>query len=166
METKLNNNLQVLLEQLEHFITTKTVVGEPIHIGETILVPLVDVSFGVAAGAAAASKVREKKSEKEKNIDGDSDAGAGGLGARITPSAMLVITNGTTQLINIKSQDSLTKLIDMAPGLISNIPGLVSKFTGGSDETPSTAPAKIHKKDQAAPLQDKVDEEKYHQMEK
>lgn len=166
MESKLNNNLQVLLEQLEHFITTKTVVGEPIHIGETILVPLVDVSFGVGAGAAAASKVKERKNDREKNIDGDSDLGAGGLGARITPSAMLVISNGTTQLINIKSQDSLTKLIDMAPGLISNIPGFISKFTGSgeetmggqSEETRTTAP------NQADSLKEKVSEEKYHEL--
>lgn len=136
METKLNNNLEVLLGQLEHFITTKTVVGEPIHIGETILVPLVDVSFGVAAGATAASKLQEKNKEKEKNIDGTSDAGAGGLGARITPSAMLVIQNGTTQLINVKSQDSLTKLIDMVPGIISNFPDVVSKFSANEKKEP------------------------------
>ncbi|MGL5677296.1 MAG: GerW family sporulation protein [Cellulosilyticaceae bacterium] len=137
METKLNNNLEVLLGQLEHFITTKTVVGEPIHIGDTILVPLVDVSFGVAAGATAASKLQEKNKEKEKHIDGTSDAGAGGLGARITPSAMLVIQNGTTQLINVKSQDSLTKLIDMVPGIISNFPDMVSKFSG-ADKKPAS----------------------------
>ncbi|MEG0712611.1 MAG: spore germination protein GerW family protein, partial [Niameybacter sp.] len=96
MESKLNNNLEVLLGQLEHFINTKTVVGEPIHIADTILVPLVDVSFGVGAGAAAATKLQERNKDKEKNIDGNSDKGAGGLGARITPSAMLVIQNGTT----------------------------------------------------------------------
>ncbi|MEF9958528.1 MAG: GerW family sporulation protein [Niameybacter sp.] len=129
MESKLNNNLEVLLGQLEHFINTKTVVGEPIHIADTILVPLVDVSFGVGAGAAAATKLQERNKDKEKNIDGNSDKGAGGLGARITPSAMLVIQNGTTQLINIKAQDSLSKLIDMVPGLVSNLPDMMSKFT-------------------------------------
>lgn len=150
MESKLNNNLEVLLGQLEHFITTKTVVGEPIHIGETILVPLVDVSFGVAAGATAASKMQEKNKEKEKTVDGNSDAGAGGLGAKITPSAMLVIQNGTTQLINVKSQDSLSKLIDMAPGIISNFPDVISKLTPGD---------KKKAKETAA-------EEDYHHLEK
>jgi uncharacterized spore protein YtfJ len=129
MESKLNNNLEVLLGQLEHFITTKTVVGEPIHIGETILLPLVDVSFGVAAGAAAANNVKEKNKGKERSVDGQSDTGAGGLGAKITPSAMLVIQNGTTQLINIKGQDSISKLIDMVPGFVSNFPDVLSKFT-------------------------------------
>lgn len=129
MESKLNNNLEVLLGQLEHFITTKTVVGQPIHIGETILVPLVDVSFGVAAGATASSKLKEKNKDKERHVDGESDSGAGGLGAKITPSAMLVIQNGTTQLINVKSQDSLSKIIDMAPGIVANFPDVINKFT-------------------------------------
>lgn len=142
MESKLNNNLEVLLSQLEHFITTKTVVGQPIHIGDTILVPLVDVSFGVAAGATAASKLKEKNKDKEKQVDGESDAGAGGLGAKITPSAMLVIQNGTTQLINVKSQDSLSKLIDMAPGLVANFPEMINKFAAGVKKPEATKETK------------------------
>ena len=72
------------------------------------------------------SAIRKKK----KKVDGGSGAGAGGLGAKVTPSAMLVIQNGTTQLINIRNQDSVTKLIDMIPGLIAKVPDLVAKFTG------------------------------------
>lgn len=130
MDDKINQSFDSLISKLEAFITTKTVVGEPIHIDNTILVPLVDVSFGVAAGGAASTKFTERNKEKERRVDGGSDAGAGGLGAKITPSAMLVIQNGTTQLINIKGQDSITKLIDMIPGLLSKVPDLMAKFTG------------------------------------
>ena len=98
MGEKLQTNLEVLLEQLENFLTTKTVVGEPIHIDNTILVPLVDVSFGVGAGAASLSNMKNKNKADEKVVDGMSDTGAGGLGAKITPTAVLVIQNGTTQL--------------------------------------------------------------------
>lgn len=121
MGEKLKNNLEVLLEQLENFLTTKTVVGEPIHIDNTILVPLVDVSFGVGAGAAAIPNKVSKSKNNETSSDGITDTGGGGLGAKITPSAVLVIQNGTTQLINIKKQDSVSKLIDMVPGLVSKV---------------------------------------------
>ncbi len=47
--------------------------------------------------------------------------GVGGLGAKITPSSVLVIQDGSVQLINIKNQDSLSKLIDMVPGLVSKL---------------------------------------------
>lgn len=129
MDQKLNQNFESLVGKLENFITTKTVVGEPIHIDQTILVPLVDVSFGVAAGNTVSSKFTERNKEREKRVDGETDAGAGGLGAKITPSAILVIQNGTTQLITIKGQDSITKLIDMIPGLVAKVPDFMAKFT-------------------------------------
>ncbi len=47
------NTVEALFRGMDSFITTKTVVGEAIHIEDTILLPLVDVSFGVGAGAFA-----------------------------------------------------------------------------------------------------------------
>ena len=46
-----NNTVESLFKGMDSFITTKTVVGDAVHIGDTIILPLVDVSFGVAAGA-------------------------------------------------------------------------------------------------------------------
>ena len=45
-----NQTVESLFKGMDSFITTKTVVGDAIHIGDTIILPLVDVSFGVAAG--------------------------------------------------------------------------------------------------------------------
>ena len=44
--------------------------------------------------------------------------GAGGLGGKMIPSAVLVIQNGTTRLVNIKNQDTMTKILDMVPDVI------------------------------------------------
>ena len=74
-----------------------------IHIGDTIILPLVDVSFAIGAGAFHADK---------------KDRGAGGLGGKMIPSAVLVIQNGTTRLVNIKNQDTMTKILDMVPDVI------------------------------------------------
>lgn len=144
MESKVNSDLKDLMHQLESFITTKTVVGEPIHIDQTILVPLVDVSFAAAAGSTASNKFVEKRKEKEKRVDGGVGAGAGGLGAKVMPSAMLVIQNGTTQLINIRNQDSLTKLIDMIPGLLSKVPELFGKESKEENDDMLQTEAKYH----------------------
>ena len=112
MSDSFNASLKTLFEKMENFVSTKTVVGEPSQVGDVIIVPLVDVSFGVAAGV----------SEGEKNENKDKkDITGGGLGAKITPSAVLVITNGNVQLVNVKNQDSLNKLIDMVPGVLSKI---------------------------------------------
>ena len=111
-ENNFNNTVESLFKGMDSFITTKTVVGDAIHINDTIILPLVDVSFGVAAGAFS--------QEKKNN-------GAGGMGGKITPSAILVIQNGVTKLVNVKNQDSITKILDM-------VPDVINKFAPGSKD--------------------------------
>lgn len=111
-DNSFNTTVESLFKGMDSFITTKTVVGDAIHIGDTIILPLVDVSFGVAAGAF---------SQDKKNN------GAGGMGGKIMPSAVLVIQNGTTKLVNIKNQDGITKVLDM-------VPDFVNKFTSKHNE--------------------------------
>lgn len=106
--SNLNSNLEVLFSKMENFITTKTVVGEPINVGDVIILPLVDVTFGVGAGSSSCA---DDKNNKED--------GGGGLGGKISPSAVVVIQNGSVQLVNVKNQNSMDKLIDMVPGIVS-----------------------------------------------
>lgn len=113
-ENNFGNVITSLMKGMETFLSTKTVVGEPTQVGDTIILPLVDVTFGVGAGAGANDK---------KNT------GGGGMSGKMTPSAVLVIRNGQTKLVNIKNQDSITKIIDM-------IPDLVDKFTTPKEDMP------------------------------
>ena len=103
MANNTGNNLEILMNKIEDFVSSKTVVGEAVKIGEVTLVTLVDVSVGVGAGGA------------------ENGAGGGALGAKITPSAVLAISNGSVQLVNIKNQDAVSKLIDMAPGIAAKL---------------------------------------------
>lgn len=103
MANNTGNNLEILMNKIEDFVSSKTVVGEAVKIGEVTLVPLVDVSVGVGAGGA------------------ENGSGGGALGAKITPSAVLAISNGSVQLVNIKNQDAVSKLIDMAPGIAAKL---------------------------------------------
>lgn len=118
-----NNDFQSTVETLfkgmDSFITTKTVVGDAINLGDTIILPLVDVSFGVGAGASA---------EDKKNN------GAGGMGGKVTPSAVLVISEGKTKLVNVKNQDGLTKILDMVPDLINKFAPDKKKKEDAADE--------------------------------
>jgi len=116
-DNSFNATVESLFKGMDSFITTKTVVGDAVHIGDTILLPLVDVSFGVAAGAF---------SQDKKNN------GAGGMGGKIMPSAVLVIQNGTTKLVNVKNQDGVTKILDMVPDFVNKF---TSKNQAVSDST-------------------------------
>ena len=120
--SKIKDNLQDLFSKMEDYVSTKTVVGEPVHIGDVILIPLVDVSFGM--GTAMVANTEENESKK-----GGKDGGGGALGAKMTPSSVVVISNGTVQLVNIKNQESVNKVLDMIPGILSkfNLGGLFKK---------------------------------------
>ena len=56
MNNTFDTTVESLFKGMDSFITTKTVVGDAVTIGDTIILPLVDVSFGVGAGAFAGDK--------------------------------------------------------------------------------------------------------------
>ena len=47
----------------------------------------------------------------------------------MTPSAVLVIKNGSTKLVNIKNQDTITKLLDMVPDVVDRFTSKDEKLT-------------------------------------
>ena len=99
-----NETVASLFKGMDSFLSAKTVVGEAVHVNDTIILPLVDVSFGVGAG------------DKKNNA-------GGGMGGKMSPSAVLVIQNGATKLVNIKNQDTVTKILDMVPDVVDRITG-------------------------------------------
>lgn len=129
-ESTFQTTVDSLMKGMDGFVSSKTVVGEAIHIGDTIILPLVDVSFGMGAGAFIG--------EKKKNS-------GGGVGGKISPSAVLVIQNGSTRMVSVKNQDSISKLLDM-------VPDFVDKFMKKMDEkkNPEAAAAREEAKAAAA----------------
>ncbi len=109
-----SSTVKALFEGMDSVVSSKTVVGDAIHINGTIILPLVDVSFGIGAGSFNAEK-------KEK--------GMGGMGGRISPSAVIVIQDGRTKLVNIKNQDMITKLLDMIPDVMDRFSEKDEKMT-------------------------------------
>lgn len=113
-ENNFNTAVSSLLQGMEGFLTTKTVVGDAVRFDDgTIILPLVDVSFGVGAGCFA--------------DNGKKNNAGGAMGGKIQPSSILIIKDGTTKLVNVKNQDALTKVLDM-------VPDFVDKFTAGKEE--------------------------------
>ncbi len=102
--------VESLLQGMESVLSAKTVVGQPVQVGDVTILPLVDVSFGFAAGSG-------------NHSDKNSARNGGGLGGKMSPSAVLIIKDGATRLVNVKDQSTMTKLLDM-------LPDLVDKFTG------------------------------------
>lgn len=133
----LQSTVDALMKGMDGFVSSKTVVGEAIRIQDTVLLPLVDVSFGMGAGAFIG--------EKKKNC-------GGGVGGKISPSAVLVIRDGVTKVVNVKNQDGISKLLDL-------IPDYVDKFIRMAEakKDPEKAAAREDaKKDAAEELKEKL----------
>ena len=100
-----------LFANLEKFIKTETVVGEPIVVGEVTLVPIISVMFGCGTGGGTGSD--------NKGMTGNGSGGGGG--ARISPNAILVIKKDEVTMLPVKGKNNLDNLINMVPDIVSKI---------------------------------------------
>ena len=70
-ENQFTSTIDTLFRGMDQFVNTKTVVGEPVQVGDTIIVPLVDVTCGMAAGSFAGRRRHERQNEPQRRA-GDS----------------------------------------------------------------------------------------------
>ena len=104
MAENFNETVGALFKGMDSYISAKTVVGEAVKFDDgTIILPLVDVSLGVGAGALSGT--------------GKNSAG-GGMGGKISPNSVLVIQDGKSRLVNIKNQDTVTRVLDAIPEIL------------------------------------------------
>ena len=94
-----------LMQGVNGFLSTKTVVGEAITYGDTTIIPLVNVSFGMGAGSFGNT---------------DKTQTGGGMGGSMTPSAVLVIHEGKTRLINVTTRNGMERLLDFLPDFVES----------------------------------------------
>ncbi len=111
MQTNTNANINTLFERLENFLKTKTVVGESFKVGETTLIPIINLSFALGSGGGEGDA---------KGMNGNGEGA--GIGAKVTPTAMLVIKGDSVEMLPIKKSSNLEKLIEMVPEIIEKLP--------------------------------------------
>ena len=119
-----STSVQSLFDGMNGILSTKSVVGEPITVNDTIIIPLVDVSFGMGAGSTS--------SEGKKK-----DASGGGVGCNMDPCAVLVIRGDVVRVIPVESHQSpFMKLIDM-------VPDIMNRFAKGASMDDAEVAAKV-----------------------
>lgn len=111
MENVARDNIDAIFSNLEKFIKTETVIGEPITIGEVTLVPIISVMFGCGAGGGTGTD--------NKGMNGNGAGGGGG--ARISPNGIVVIKDGEVSMLPVKNKSNLEALVNMVPEIVSKI---------------------------------------------
>ncbi len=124
MSKSVNEALAALLGNVEGVLNSKSVIGEPVQFGKNIIIPLVEVGFGAGAGGSDATR-----------DNGDVETAGGGMGASIKPTAVLVVNDDGVQLVDVKNKDSVNKVIDMLPGIISKFVGNDTDVNVGATKT-------------------------------
>lgn len=130
--SNIKNNLEQIFESFREMIKVETVVGQAVHIGDAILVPFVDVTFGFGSGGL-----------NGKTDNGSNSIGSGG-GARLEPAAILVIKGDRVEMFSIKKggyqASAFEKLIAMAPEIIDKMKK--DKYIYIHDDAEDEGPAK------------------------
>jgi len=115
VENVVKENLETLFQKLEKFLKSETVVGQPIVVGETTLIPIVTIAFGCGTGAGGGSGSDSKSGT-------GSGAGTGLCsGAKIIPTAVLVIKNNEVTLLPIKDKCGMESLLNKVPDLMEKM---------------------------------------------
>lgn len=120
----LSNNLETIFSRLENMFRAKTVIGDPLTIGEVTLVPVVNVTFGIGAGGGEGRDWPEQ---------GGGGMGAG-TGARLTPSAIVVIKGDQVSLLPLGGGSNFESIIEKVPEVISKIKQAVQMDETGQVE--------------------------------
>lgn len=112
MKEELNKGIETLFEKLQDFLTSRTIIGKEIQVGDTTLIPVIELTFGMGTGSGGAT-------------DGKKQAGPGegvGFGAKAKPSAIIVIQKGQVQLLPLGKPGALEKIMDKIPDIIDKFP--------------------------------------------
>ena len=112
-EVNFKETVQNLLNGMEGFVSTKSVVGDAKVLDDgTVIIPLVDVSFAVGAGAF---------NKEAKN------RATGAMGGKMSPCAVLIIRDCNTRLVSIKDQDTMSRIFEMLPDVAERVKGMIGK---------------------------------------
>ncbi len=103
------------LGEIEKILTTRTVVGEPITVGEVILIPLISIGFGFGAGGGSGKGEAKQKGE-------GAGSGTGG-GAWVRPSAVIIIEKDNVRLESVKGglSSAIQSIGESVPKIVENI---------------------------------------------
>ena len=120
--------LGVSIDKLREAVDVRTIIGEPIELGDVKIIPVSKVSYGFASGGS------DFPSKQNQELFG----GAGGAGVTITPVCFLVVQDGQVSIKHISTDESsVERVIGMVPDLVDKVSvtvdKLVTKF-GKADE--------------------------------
>ena len=136
-DSKFSDIIRASLEKVKEFANSETVIGDPITVGGTTIIPVSRVTMGFASGGIDYGAKKPKETTARPNNFG----GGGGTGVNITPIAFLVLSeNGTVEVLPITgyddggSVDKIASLIERSPDILSRLRDVFTKKKSKNQE--------------------------------
>ena len=103
----------VTIEKIRDMVNAETIIGDPIHVDDTTIIPVSRVTFGFASGG----------SDVGPNSNKQMFGGGSGAGVKIEPVAFLVIREGTTRVLPVAMppMTTLDRVVEMMPDLVDKV---------------------------------------------
>lgn len=120
--TSFTNNMDTLFTDLHDFVSTDTVLGSPLSVGNKTLVPVMSVTMGYGS-TGMSTKLQNSGSNNANNA-----TNGVGLGARVTTSAVVVIENDSVSMLPVNEKSNMEQLMNKLPEAVSS---LSQSFSGG-----------------------------------
>lgn len=124
--------MKTAMENIKDMVDVNTIIGDPVETQDGhVIIPVSRVSFGFAAGGTEFEAEKEEKRPTAKDGGLPFGGGSGG-GVSVSPVAFLVVGNGQVRLLPVDRNAMLDRLLDVVPGLLSQIQA------GGNGKSKST----------------------------
>jgi uncharacterized spore protein YtfJ len=113
--------LDNILQHVEKLATTKTIMGDPLKIGDKTVIPVMKVCVGFGAGGGEGSTPSKKT---DKATEGSGGGGGGGL--MVSPAAFIVIDGGKLSIHGPKPR-TFEYIMEQVPEMVDKISDLTKK---------------------------------------
>ena len=109
-DNNIKNIMDSVMDKLRAMVNADTIIGTPVVAGNSTIIPVSKLSYGLATGAT------EMPKDDKKGVIG------GGAGVSISPIAFIAITGDNVKLLPLYSDVSaVERAIAMTPEMIEKI---------------------------------------------
>ncbi len=122
MQNQLSKLVSAIMGELKEISKTESIVGEPVRLGDKMVVPVTRLSLGFVVGGG----------EGQTPSKGSNLGGAGGGGAKVEPVGFIVIQEDNVSFLPTK-EGKFEGLIDAIPWVIKKVKDIIPS----KDETKS-----------------------------
>ena len=109
----------VTIEKIRNMVNAETIIGDPIHVDDTTIIPVSRVTFGFASGG----------SDVGPNSNKQMFGGGSGAGMNLSPVAFLIVKGDSVRLMPVAPPPgtAVDRVVEMVPDVIDKVTGFIEK---------------------------------------